>query len=125
MARRDITGAVDFGLLEGYAAGDQALIDEVLGLFRQQAEMWIRLAGSARRLRRPGASRAHTLKGASWASAPFDLARACAAAEQGETAGPGEKTVMLDHMRNALEAALADIAAYEHESMLRSLKTPR
>ena len=39
MARRDLTGAVDFDYLEGYAGGDQAVVDEVLGLFRQQAEL--------------------------------------------------------------------------------------
>ena len=37
MARRDLTGAVDFGYLETYAANDQAVIDEVLALFREQA----------------------------------------------------------------------------------------
>ncbi|HVY33347.1 MAG TPA: Hpt domain-containing protein, partial [Caulobacteraceae bacterium] len=37
MAKRDLTGAVDFGHLEGYAAGDEALVEEVLGLFREQA----------------------------------------------------------------------------------------
>jgi len=37
MARRDISGAVDFVYLEGFAAGDFAVIDEVLALFREQA----------------------------------------------------------------------------------------
>ena len=40
MARRDLTGAIDFGYLEGFAQGDQAFIDEVLELFREQAEIW-------------------------------------------------------------------------------------
>ncbi len=31
MARRDITGAVDFAYLQNYAAGDLDLVDEVLG----------------------------------------------------------------------------------------------
>lgn len=124
MARRDITGAVDFGHLEAYAAGDQGLIDEVLDLFKQQVEMWMRLLdprGDAG-VWRDGA---HTLKGASLGVGAFDLARACAAAEQGETAGPGEKAVMLEHIRDALDAALADIAAYTHEQALKSLKTPK
>ena len=124
MARRDITGAVDFGHLEAYAAGDEALVEEVLGLFRQQVEIWMRLIdprGEA------GAWRdgAHTLKGASLGVGAFDLARACAAAEMGEAASTGEKTVMLEHICDALDAALADIAAYDHERMIRSLKSPR
>ena len=40
MARRDLTGAVDFAVLEAFAMGDDGLIDEVLALFREQAVMW-------------------------------------------------------------------------------------
>ena len=40
MARRDITGAVDFAHLEQYVAGDTALMEEVLVLFREQADVW-------------------------------------------------------------------------------------
>ena len=40
MARRDISGAVDFGYLEGFAAGDSGVVDEVLELFREQAALW-------------------------------------------------------------------------------------
>jgi hypothetical protein len=40
MARRDITGAVDFAYLQNYAAGDLELVDEVLGLYREQAALW-------------------------------------------------------------------------------------
>ena len=47
MARRDITGAVDFAYLETYAAGDAALVEEVLGLFRHQAELWMPLLDPA------------------------------------------------------------------------------
>ncbi|MBV8856737.1 MAG: Hpt domain-containing protein, partial [Acidobacteria bacterium] len=40
MARRDIRGFVDFGYLEGFAAGDETVVDEVLALFREQAAIW-------------------------------------------------------------------------------------
>ena len=43
MARRDLTGAVDFAYLEAYAGGDQQVVDEVLALFREQAALWVRL----------------------------------------------------------------------------------
>jgi hypothetical protein len=43
MARRDLAGAVDFGHLESFAAGDAALVEEVLALFREQASLWVRL----------------------------------------------------------------------------------
>jgi ubiquinone biosynthesis protein UbiJ len=47
MARRDLTGAVDFAYLEAYAGGDQQVVDEVLALFREQASMWARLLDPA------------------------------------------------------------------------------
>ena len=47
------------------------------------------------------------------------LASACQSAEAADkaTAPP-----LLDRVRNALEIALGDVAAYRHELMLRSLK---
>jgi hypothetical protein len=123
MARRDLTGAVDFGHLESYAAGDVALIEEVLSMFREQSDLWVRLldpfgAGDGWR------DGAHTLKGASLGVGAFRLAEACGAAEAGASAEPGIKAVQLDRIRDALAATLADIAAYQHELALRSLKTP-
>ena len=35
-----------------------------------------------------------------------------------------DRAVKLERVRDALEAALADIAAYLHEQALRSLKAP-
>ena len=124
MAQRDITGAVDFGHLASYAAGDDGLIEEVLSLFRHQVEIWMRLLDPRGE---PGVWRdgAHTIKGAALGVGAFELARVCGEAEQGEAASLGEKTVMLEHIRDAVNAALADIAAYEHERALKSLKTPR
>jgi HPt (histidine-containing phosphotransfer) domain-containing protein len=120
MARRDLTGAVDFGHLESYAAGDTALIEEVLSMFREQAALWVRLLDPSgpHEAWRDGA---HTLKGAALGVGAFDLARACDAAESGSSE-PGFKAVQFDHIRDALDAALADIAAYLHELALRSLK---
>ncbi len=79
MARRDITGAVDFRHLESFAAGDQGLVDEVLALFREQAEMWMRLLDPAGESWRDGA---HSLKGSALAVGAFALADECEAAEK-------------------------------------------
>lgn len=121
MARRDITGAVDFSHLESFAAGEQGLVDEVLSMFREQADLWVRLLdpnGPDNSWR----DAAHTLKGSALGVGAFSLARACDAAEAGYAADPGSKAVQLDHIRDALDAALSDIAAYAHERMLQSLK---
>jgi HPt (histidine-containing phosphotransfer) domain-containing protein len=121
MARRDITGAVDFGHLESFAAGDAALIDEVLAMFREQAALWVRLLdpNGPDDSWRDGA---HTLKGSALGVGAFALAQACEEAETGCTLDPGRKTVMLSRVRDALDAALSDIAAYAHERALQSLK---
>ena len=124
MAKRDLTGAVDFGYLEGFAAGDQALVDEVLGLFREQASMWIRLLdpkaeGSAWR------DAAHTLKGSALGIGANDLATACASAEQAAVDDLSQRTLKLERVHDELDRALADIAAYAHEQALRSIRTPR
>lgn len=121
MARRDITGAVDFAHLESYAAGDAALIDEVLALFREQAALWVRLLdpdGPDDGWR----DGAHTLKGSSLGVGAFALAQACDEAEIGCALDPGRKAVLLNRVRDALDAALADIAAYAHERAIQSLK---
>jgi HPt (histidine-containing phosphotransfer) domain-containing protein len=123
MARRDLTGAVDFGHLESYAAGDQGLVDEVLSIFREQAAVWMRLLdpeGSGGGWR----DAAHTLKGAASGVGAFQLAAACEAAERAAEAAVGEKAVLLNRVRDELDLALSDIAAYAHEQALRSLKTP-
>lgn len=113
MARRDISGAVDFAYLENFAGGDDVLIDEVLAIFREQASMWSGMLDPAN----PGWRDAvHTIKGASRGIGAFTLGDACERAEAGVD-GMGLRSV-----RDALDIALMDIAAYAHERMLKSLK---
>jgi HPt (histidine-containing phosphotransfer) domain-containing protein len=112
LARRDITGAVDFPYLEGFAAGDAAVIDEVLELFEQQAQMWSPMLDSSSEGWRDAV---HTVKGAARGVGAHALGEAC---ERAETEGPSA----LPGVHAALDAALFDIAAYRHEQALRSLK---
>lgn len=115
MARRDLTGAVDFRYLETYTAGDGAVIDEVLAIFREQAAMWSTMLAPDQDGWRDAV---HTVKGAARGVGAFALGDACQAAE---THGEGG----LEAVRDALDAALADVAAYAHERALQSLRTPR
>jgi HPt (histidine-containing phosphotransfer) domain-containing protein len=114
MARRDLTGAVDFAYLEGFAAGDAEVIDEVLALFREQAALWSNLLDPAGEGWRDAV---HTIKGASRGIGAFALGDAC---QTCEIDGPGK----IPAVRDALNAALADVAAYAHERALQSLKGP-
>jgi len=111
LARRDISGAVDFAYLEGFAMDDSTVIDEVLALFREQAALWTPMLDKSH----PGWMDAvHTVKGAARGVGAFALGDVCAGAEAG--------TRSLGEVRTALDAALLDIAAYAHERALRSLK---
>ena len=122
MARRDLTGAVNFKHLETYAAGDQAVVDEVLAIFREQAAMWMRLLDPAAE-GEAWRDAAHTLKGSALGVGAFALADECEAAEQAG-ADAGKRTRLLESVRTELDRALADIAAYAHEQALKSLRKP-
>lgn len=116
MARRDLSGAVDFGVLESMTGGDDTISDEVLGLFAQQAAMWEPMLD----VREEGwRDAAHTIRGAAAGIGAGGLAQACQAAETAEKA---DAPPLLERVRDALEVALGDVAAYRHELMLRSLK---
>ena len=121
MARRDITGAVDFAHLERFALNDADVIDEVLVLFREQAGLWLRLldpAGPAD-VWRDGA---HTLKGSSLGIGAHDLGKVCGEAEVCADQSPAYKEALLGRLQHALDLALSDIAAYRHEQTLRALR---
>ncbi|HRH20517.1 MAG TPA: Hpt domain-containing protein [Brevundimonas sp.] len=116
MSRRDLSGAIDVSVLETFTQGDSALADEVLGLFQEQARLWSPLLD-------PGEAgwkdAVHTLKGSAAGVGARALAEACARAEP---AGPDILAGRLEAVRDALDAALADVAAWRHELMLKSLR---
>lgn len=121
MARRDLTGAIDFDYLEGFAAGDTDLVDEVLGLFVEQAELWGRLldpAGDGAAWR----DGAHTLKGSALGIGAKALAEVCGEAEAGWEATAAIKGAIKHRLDHALDLVLADIAAWRHEMALRGLR---
>ncbi|TPW01153.1 MAG: Hpt domain-containing protein [bacterium] len=116
MALRDLSGAVDFTVLERMTGGDDSITEEVLGLFVQQAAMWSPMLD----VREDGWRDAvHTIRGAAAGIGADTLAAACQAAEAADKA---VAPPLLDRVRDALEIALADVAAYRHALMLRSLR---
>ena len=117
MAARDLSGAVDFSVLERMTGGDDAVSEEILGLFAQQAALWSPMLD----VREDGWRDAvHTIRGAAAGIGASDLAQTCAVAEAAQKA---EAPPLLDQVRNALDTALADVAAYRHELMLRGLRS--
>jgi len=116
MSRRDLTGAVDFSVLDRTTGGDDGVAEEVLGLFVQQAGMWSPMLD----VRQEGWRDAvHTIRGAAAGIGAGQLAAIC---KQAEGADKAVASAKLDQVRDALDAALSDVAAWRHELMLRSLK---
>lgn len=115
MARRDLTGAVDFTVLERTTV-DDGVTDEVLALFQQQAALWSVMLDVAHEGWRDAA---HTIRGTAAAIGASALTQACAAAEAAEKAAAPP---LLDRVRDALDGALHDVAAYRHELSLRGLR---
>jgi len=123
MAGAERASTVDFNHLESYVAGDRALVREVLALFSDQARTVLptldpKASGEAWR------DAAHSLKGSALGVGAFQVAGACEAAEAAFEAPLGVKAARLLDVRDALDRALADIAAYVHERALQSLKPP-
>lgn len=121
MARRDLTGAVDFTRLETYAGGDPELVEEVLGLFDEQAAVWLRLlegAADGQGFR----DAAHTLKGSALGLSADALAGACAEAEASAGAEAGLRAVLAARVHDEVDRVRADAAAWRHERLIRSLR---
>jgi HPt (histidine-containing phosphotransfer) domain-containing protein len=116
MARRDLPSAIDFRVLESFAGDDGAVIEEVLNLFGEQAQLRTPMLDPAS----PGwRDAAHTIKGAAAGVGAHVLAAACGEAE---TAAEDLAAPAIERVRDALETALADVAAYLHERRLQSLR---
>jgi len=116
MARRDLTGAVDFSVLEAATAGMDDISEEVLGLFVHQASLWSPMLTTDQAGWRDAA---HTLRGAGGGIGAKVLAEVCAEAEAADDA---VAEGVLVRVRDALDRALSDVAAYRHELALKGLK---
>ena len=116
MSRRDVTGAVDFSVLDRTTGGDDGVAEEVLALFVEQAGLW---AGMLDASGPAWKDACHTLRGAAGGIGAGALAETCAAAEASESVATPNA---LDRVRDELDRALADVAAWRHELMLRSLR---
>ena len=116
MSRRDLSGAVDFAVLDRMTGEDDAIAEEVLGLFTEQAAMWSAMLEPKTEGWRDAV---HTIRGAAAGIGAGSLAAVCAEAEaiHQSLAEPA-----LDRVRTALDIALTDVAAWRHVLMLRSLR---
>jgi HPt (histidine-containing phosphotransfer) domain-containing protein len=100
---------LDLDHLSAMTGGDTELSLEVIGIFREQAQLWSRLL-DPRAEARQWADAAHTLKGASLGIGALKLAAACGRAEKAgrsDTApSPAHASVLLGDVKDALGETL-------------------
>lgn len=115
---------LDLEHLAAMTGNDTALSLEVIGIFREQAQLWSRLLDPMSEARQ-WADAAHTLKGASLGIGALKLAAACERAEKagrGETApSKAHASVLLSEVKEALGETLeaAARAVYDLASAAR------
>jgi chemotaxis protein histidine kinase CheA len=100
------------------------LASEVLGLFREQWDLWVRLLEPTTPTLDWG-NAAHTIKGSARGIGAWELGEICGGAEEAARAGEltrDQKRVWLDAISDAMDAVIAEIARIEHKSMMASLR---
>jgi HPt (histidine-containing phosphotransfer) domain-containing protein len=105
--------------------GDKQLAVEVLGLFREQGEVWLRLLAPDTPTQ-DFAIAAHTIKGAARGIGAWALGEVCGQAEAVANAGPmtrDARTQWGDTITLALDEAIQEIARIEHQLALASLRS--
>lgn len=116
---------IDFAHFERMTMGDSSLQSEVLGLFREQGEIWRKLLDPSN----PTPDfmvGAHTIKGSARSIGAWELADICGAAEEAarrSNLSRDEKYIWREQILNALEAVFDEIAQLEHRLALNSLKS--
>jgi HPt (histidine-containing phosphotransfer) domain-containing protein len=117
--------AIDRAHLDRMTGGDQTLALEVLGLFREQGELWLRLL-EPDTATADWAVAAHTIKGAARGIGAWSLGEVCGAAEAAASQSPlsrNEKQMWREQIAVELDLATQDMARIEHQLALASLKS--
>lgn len=120
---------IDRAHLDRMTGGDRALQVEVLGLVREQAQVWSRLLDPSVPVA-DWAVAAHTIKGSARGIGAWHLAELCGAAEAAAQAGPGApplsrdaRRVWTEQIAVSLDMVLQEIARIEHALALASLRS--
>ncbi|MEC7289942.1 MAG: Hpt domain-containing protein [Pseudomonadota bacterium] len=109
---------IDIEHLLAMTGGDANLADEVLDIFRNQAETWGRML-SPDMQQSEWADAAHTLKGAALSIGATEFAEACAVVEQrgrgGEAVGRVESATLLSSLKDDLVRVVEACARASYE----------
>jgi len=97
--------AVDFDHLKKYTAGDSQVEEEILSVFMQQAEIWVRMLNESQD-DKGWLDAAHSLKGSARGVGAWSVAELCEHAESlASQSSPAERSMALGD----LKAAVADV----------------
>jgi HPt (histidine-containing phosphotransfer) domain-containing protein len=115
---------VDKAHLERMTGGDQELALEVLGLFREQIELWSKLLQPGTETQDWG-NAAHTVKGSARGIGAWQLGELCGHAEEASKSGPlsrDEKRAFYEAITTEMQSVIGAIAVIEHQYALASLR---
>jgi HPt (histidine-containing phosphotransfer) domain-containing protein len=115
---------VDQAHLNRMTGGDAELAREVLGLFREQCDLWMRLLEPTTDTLDWG-NAAHTIKGSARGIGAWALGEACGGAEDAardHDLTRDEKRAWREAISNELDAVLGEIARMEHKALMASLR---
>ncbi len=110
MEKTMMTSAIDLAHLDLYVCGDRALLDEILTIFEEQAEMWVSRLDPALP-DEPWRNAAHALKGASRGVGAWAIGDLCEHAERlvGAVSNKlGARKTFLTELKACLEEAVED-----------------
>ena len=116
---------IDIAHLDEMTMGDSSLKSEVLGLFRQQAEIWVKLLEPETETPNWMVG-AHTIKGSARSIGAWGLADICGGAEEAAKSGvlsKDEKFMWREQIIQALDEVIYEIANLEHKIAMDSLKS--
>ena len=116
---------IDIAHLRRMAGDDNDLMLEVLGLFREQGEVWQRLLDPDNETKNWMVG-AHTIKGSARGIGAWELGEICAKAEEAATNAPlsrDEKYIWREQILSAFNSAIYEVAHIEHKLLLKSLST--
>ncbi len=95
--------AIDFQHLRQYTAGDAAVENEVLGVFLQQADIWVRMLQTAGD-DKSWVDAAHSLKGSARGVGAWRVAELCERAEALAVRGtPAERSIAIGDLKAAID----------------------
>ena len=115
---------VDQAHLDRMTGGDAALAAEVLGLFREQCDLWMRLLEPTTETLDWG-NAAHTIKGSARGIGAWMLGEICGEAEEAARDGEltrDQKRAWREAISNELSGVLTEIARLKHKSLLATLR---